>query len=305
MKLKAWFDRFGVVDEYRGITFKRSVREVDPAVMEKVGRLHAGPLYARLSLSNVDEPTVEAVVQNRQGDEKYLALAKEVVKYAVPKLRRLITILRTVYGQYWLEEAPMWDSQSQSLGFYCWLFWQMQWSLDQSTWNPFEPDKRHHRAKGGTWELSGDGSCYITKEDWSKLVEIVRSDYVPSDAVEMCNRSRSLLENGHDRYAIIEAVSALEIAVLQYVERKCKGPALNDIKNGFENMSAKSRMALVGYLLPQIRETDIATGIEAIEHRNGMIHEGREVPERADRFVMASILITLALCAGPPHKLPR
>jgi hypothetical protein len=115
-----------------------------------------------------------------------------------------------------------------------------------------------------------------------------------------------LLDKGEFRYALIEGCSALQIALDEYVRKKCDGPLKNQVFNDkFENMHAVGKMALIAYMVPAIARDDIETTAKAIEIRNKIIHDGDEVPSDASKMILAVMRVVSQLLDGPCFKFPK
>ena len=107
-KLKLWFERWGYIDN-GWIKFSYKRREVDPKIIPTQAILDAGPLLGLLEIRGVAEEELTPLRENKVGDARYISLAKKVVKLLHPTVARFLNILRTNYGQYWIQDLDYRD----------------------------------------------------------------------------------------------------------------------------------------------------------------------------------------------------
>src|SRR5262249_16254386 len=162
-----------------------------------------------------------------------------------------------------LDDVPRWDSRVLSLGAYCRSCWRMQWSTETEPRAPFEPDELHH-----TIPVKGPlrFSEFLTHQDWHELATRCSSGEQPTVTPYLLHRCHRLSDTGETRYALIEGCSALEIAVEDFVRRKCDGPLKQEVlSDKFNTMHAVGKMALITYMVPGIAHSDIEKAAEAID----------------------------------------
>lgn len=136
-ELKVSFEHRGYVDDgYVRFDWKRD--EVDPSIIPRQAVLEGGHLAGWLKIELPDEE-LEALRKVSTGDPAYEALGRRLIKLIRPPVNKLINLLRTNYGQYWLREIEEWDSRSRSLGSFC-AGLGIRWSLDGGkTWGNLSP----------------------------------------------------------------------------------------------------------------------------------------------------------------------
>ena len=138
--LQLWFERRGYTDNNM-VRFSFERHEVDDSIVQKQGKLDAGPLFGRLRITNVSSGDLDVLRHDRIGDTRYVELGKNIIESVNPVVERLSRLLRVRYGQHWLKEMQVWDSRYISLGAIC-TGWDMRWSDDNgSNWRSFKPDK--------------------------------------------------------------------------------------------------------------------------------------------------------------------
>lgn len=304
-ELMVWFERQGFVDN-GFIKFDYKRREVNPEIIPKQAILDAGPLWGILKIQGLSEAELVPLRENKIGDARYVALGKKVVKNLLyPPVARFLNILRTNYGQYWIRELEKWDSREGSLGHYC-LSLNLKWSLDGGkTWTDFFPDKPLGTPRAIEIRMGKSFPEFPTKEDWQKLANVVREGYEPSLAAVILARAHQFLDQGSLKYAFIEGVSALELALNEFIRQKLHGAdSLLASMKAFWNLPLRTQVIIVATLLGKIPLRDIEYTIKAIEMRNGIVHEGRNPSDDA-KVELSGLLNTVAvLLSGPRFRFP-
>src|SRR6185437_8791719 len=142
------------------------------------------------------------------------------VRLIQPPVSRLIHILRTHYGQYWIDELQEWDSRKQSLGSYLSAPIQSKWSLDSGMrWARLMPTQEEQHIEIRLAAKPGYGE-FLTKDDWQEISRVVASDYEPSFASVILARTHRLLDQGEINQALIEGVTAVEVALSDFMRAK-------------------------------------------------------------------------------------
>ena len=304
-KLKVWFERFGFVDSSSGyIRFNYQRREVDPKIIPMQAILEAGPLIGILEIQGLSEEQLDPIQENKVGDSLYIAVGKEVVKkLIVPPVARFLDILRTNYGQYWIRKLERWDSRKESLGSYCRSQLRLKWSLDGGkTWKRFLPDRQEGRL---TATIGRSFREYLTEEDWGELAKAVGEKYEPSLAAFALSRTNQFLNQGNLKQALVEGVSALEIALDEFIRQKFHGAnSLLGLMSPFYELRLPVKVTTVATISGKIPSQDIEHTIEAIDMRNRVIHEGWNPPDNASQHLRGLLRTTAILLSGPQFRFP-
>jgi hypothetical protein len=303
-RLRFWFERCGYVDESGLVTYDDKRREVAPERMALQGKLESGPLLALLELSNVAKEDLDAVIEKKVGDPRYVELAKRLLKdFIYPHLMRLLTILRNHYGQYWINELTEWDPRGgRSLGAYCRSL-NMHWSIDGGrTWSRFTPERNVQKI----WHAPVDYREYITEQDWKELGTAMQRDYVPSVAAEMLGGAHALFDQGDLRRALVEGTTALELAVDNFVDGRLHGAAgeFGKARSAFLDLPLPHKVAVAASVACNVSPEDISRSLKAIELRNKVVHEGYEPDESASKYLKALFRTTAALLPEHRFKFP-
>lgn len=271
--LKVWFERLGFV-EGGFVRFAHRRHEVDASVVARQAKLEGGPLYCRLDVRGAEE-TLAAVREDRVDDDNYVRLGRRLAKRVLfPPVRRFISILRITYGQYWLQELPEWDSRQESLGTYLGRG-VIDWSLDGGrNWREFFPGQRAWApVVGSPWEHD---LRYITREDWTTVAQAIAQGYEPSVGAESLSRAHELFAQGNPRYAIIEAVTALEVALHEFVRRRSAEIAgVQNWLSAFWNLPIKAQLAVAASFIGGFSEREMKALVKLIDARHNIVHEGR------------------------------
>lgn len=305
VELSVWFERFGFCDN-GFIKFDLSRKEVDESVLCRQTPLSAGPLHGLLKWGNVAESQREALKAN-PGSSKYVGLGKEVVNFLQPKLARFVEVLRTVYGQYWIPSFPKWDSRQLSLGAYCSDFLEMKWSLDDGqTWANFVPD-----TTSVTLVLNGHPlkeKDFLVEDDWKNLPSLVQSTDLVSTASQVLGRAHCLYDEGQSEHALVEGVTALEIAIGEFLRASLNNNATHfkDELKRFQRISLSAQLVVIAGALG-IPGLDLTEAVKAVDLRNDIVHKGHSLQAKTNvRKLIRGLAMVVAQLSQPNMlKTPR
>lgn len=300
-ELKLWFDR---MESRRGGL--EDSQAVAPEVIARLGKVEAGPLRGLLEVRGRSREEIESLRNNKLGDPNYIQLGKLLVKDLLyPPLSRFISTIRTNYGQHWIEELPAWDSRTYSLGSYCSTFLNLKCSTDGGdTWGPFQPDERMVMLEA---RFSGDARYYrkyLTQDDWRCLQETVSQGYMPSHAAKLVAKAHQLFDLENIRFAFIEGVTALELAISELINRTFRENPPRELME-FAGLPVKKQLIAVAAVSGLLSEEDLQAGIKAIDIRNEIVHEGVD-PHDEKRTEFYGLLKAISkLLLGPTFKFPQ
>jgi len=301
-ELKVWFEKQGFADR----TFRAPDKKQDSDhIISEIGKIDAGPLKGLLAIKNLSQEELDTLSDNKIGDNIYIKLGKRIVKQLIYKpVNNFLKILRINYGQYWIKEMREWDSRKIGLGHYCKLMY-LQWSLDGGkNWSEFIPEKGI--AMTLSLEVGSGYLDYITQTDWKELEEIT-NNYCPSLASIVLSRSHQLLDQGDIRYALLEAVTAFELSVPDYLRNKLSGYA--ELDSFIEDFTNRNRNPLImkifsAFLSDEISLQTLEECLKAIEWRNKIIHEGKILPDNFE-FTIETLQKTVEkFISGPRQRFP-
>ena len=305
-ELKVSFERRGFMDGGH-VRFRWDCREVDPTVIPRQAVLEGGYMVGWLKIEVPDEE-LENLRKVATGDPAYEALGKRVVRLIYPPVNKLINLLRANYGQYWLKEMWKWDSRSNSLGSYC-AGLGVRWSLDdRKTWSDFSPTKRvsSHSAAARMPSDEDFRRELLTEDDWRELPNVVNGGYEPPLAAFTLTRAYQLLDQGHLRQAFIEGVTALEVALDDYVKQhRGASKTLAGHLEQFHTLPLQTKVAAIAVLSGLIAAQDVDDTIAAYKVRNLIVHDGAH-PSDSDEPKLSVLLRTAAaLVPGPKFRFLR
>jgi len=305
-ELTVWFERRGFVRD-GWIRFDYERREVDPEILKRQAILDGGPLLGLLRLKNIRDDDLEAVVNDKVGDERYIQLGKKIAKLVYPPLSRLICILRTNYGQHWIRELNKWDSREVSLGTYCRGTLGLWWSIDDgNTWKKFVPTEQWISTTG-IWVSDETYKEFLVEDDYRRLADVLQEDYEPSLAATTLALSYRIVDQGNLRHAIVEGVTALEVALHEFLRRKIQSHNLFDKTTSFRTLPRPGQVVAILATAGIASEQDIEFAVKAIELRNKIVHYGEGPPsDSSTRKIVDGLLRTVAsLLPGPQFKFPE
>jgi len=291
-QLTAWFRRRGhVQDSFIRYSDKS---EVDATVMRRQNRLDAGPLLGEARYVNVSSEELDAMRADAKDTSPYIAVGKRVAAFVAESVGPLIDRLRTHYGQYWLPELHPWDARSQSLGSYC-SGLQIEWrEADGEPWRKFRPTGN---VTNITVAVSSTGDQYLTESDWRSLQQTFKPQ-AASLALSIFARAHELHDTGHVAEALVQAVTAVELAVNEYVAGRIGALKIVASLGQFEDLPLKTKVAILlgsTNLLPLATVEDI---VAAINLRNDIVHEGKR-PQTSTYALFGALAKCVSALAGP------
>jgi hypothetical protein len=301
-KLKIWFERCGFVNG-NFIKFDDKRREIDPGTMSRQAILDGGPLIGLLKIQMPDKE-LAALRKSKVGDPKRISLGKRVIKIIQGPVTRFLSILRTTYGQYWLPELKEWDSRSQTLGHYCNSPLNLEWSFDSGkNWSQFVPEKLVVILRLSKKPDFGD---YLTKADWQLLAKTTSKGNKTPLSAFLITQAREYLELGDLRHALVEGVSALEVALDNFIRQNVN--ASDDLTKSVQAIFniglLQARVVAVISALNVVSLADLELTVKAIDMRNKVVHEAWNPSESAGKEINGLLRTAAALLPGPRFKFP-
>jgi len=316
--LKVWFERHGYVDAHGYIKFDKDRSEVDPDILSTQGKLDAGPLFGSLEIRDISDTEARSLKESDSHAEVHKSLERRIIRLLYEPVSQFINILRVRYGQYWIPEIEGWDSRKVSAGVYICCFGFPKWSLDGGqTWDTFQYAEL--RLSAGDRRKMQDFLEYLSEGDWHEISGLLRGDWGQSQAISTLIRAIELFDNGQDRYAIIEAVTALEMALsevarerllieslrehthplgsLPFIAQLIFGTVIPNRKekfgaagqslritaenalNRFRKLDLSEQFNVMANLF-SIPESDRQATMQIIGMRNEIVHEGKSPPAR-------------------------
>ena len=302
--LRVWFERSGFVDK-GNIIFDEKRQEVDPEVMRQQGVLEAGPLIGLLRINDVSPEEFQVLAESQDRDKTYVSFVKKIVNRLIyPAVSNLINILRTNYGQYWLKKLDRWDSQKESLDSYSSSHFHIQISLDDGkSWGELFPRYFVELKISATIIQQKTLTKYLTEADWDNIQDLITQKYSPSYATMILSRAYQLHDQGDLKQSIVEGVTALEIAISEFMnQRITKYAAKNDLNKSFFSLSLPGQITTIATIMNNISPKELDETLKLIAVRNSIVHEGLEPGEKERRSMMQLLNLIAKLLIGPDFR---
>jgi hypothetical protein len=294
-KLKVWFERCGYTDD-NFIRYDVQRREVNPKIITKQGCLYSGPLFGKLEIKNLAEEKIQIIRDSKKGDEKYVNLINRLIKKLIyPAVSEFIERIRTNFGQFWIKQIPKYDSRYYSLGYYASHILNMKWSLDGGKkWNIFDPDPPDV-SKATFYALPHpDYKQFLNKKDWQSI-STTKSSNKSSNILLI--RAHRLYEEGDLRLAFIEAVTALELSIHEFIRKRSQTKMLIKSSEAFYGLPLRTQLTVLCSSLEKISRDQIENSIKAIDIRNDIVHRGLN-PKNEDSVIIYDLLRTVSYLSG-------
>ena len=124
-------------------------------------------------------------------------------------------------------------------------------------------------------------------------------------ATFILTRSHQLLDQKNIKHALIEGVSALEIAINNFIREKLDREDYNrGIMQKFDELPLPTKITTISTFNEEINHDDLNHTINAIDMRNKVVHEGREPIEETEVDLSRLIKIVGQLLSGPRFRFP-
>jgi len=279
-----WFERHGYIDDSGFIRYEHKKFEIDPEVLPKQKKIYTGALYGKVILHSVSPAQITALKEDDTTNEEYIGLGKLVLKKILdPILSRFTRLLKHTYGQYWIEVYQKFDSRKLPLANHCHNL-NMKWSLQTGESGKFLP---------GTKEIESiiinASSCeeheYISQEEWFNIQNLLSGNFEPSLSSVFASRSNRLLEEERYSHSLIEAVTAIELSLEEFVRRTINfDQRLEENMRSFWKNPLPTRITLVASLAG-VNTDDVGLSISGVTERNKFVHDGLEPDQKVKKFI--------------------
>jgi hypothetical protein len=222
---------------------------------------------------------------------EYEMVASKVYLAALTTLNRLIAFARVQKGQYWLFEYPVRPNR-MSFDFLAFDAKVIMGETESYRWQP--PGGRTIQVRGV------GGGRYISQSDWNDAKRFVQSSRKPPLLLELLSSAETYAGNDHRRAALVEAVTALEVAISEFAKQSTANEAFGSLfsermgvaslKNQVEALGLRGTVRfLLALIFPADKlPTELLTACqEAVDERNNVVHNGqRDVrPEKLQRYL--------------------
>ncbi len=282
--------------------------------VEKCTNICVNKIYVDVEVRNVPEDLVAFIYNERDRprggihygikprDEKYdkfnnayKELGGKVFKLAVKMYNRFISFVYANKGQYWLSKGLLdmdrMSNQIPSFNVGC----NAKVKSDNYDWvrwcPPFTDVIRI---------ILPDEDASVREDEWARIKEFIEDGSRTDLVLELLANAQSLLENGNRKSAVIEAVSALDVAIHNFAKSPLIPSGTIKERVNVNNLESEVKhlglMVTVNHLLPILFPSNILTTNflnqcrEAIELRNNVVHNGmRDVSEERTRNLIYAV----------------
>ena len=304
--LQVWFLRRGYMDD-GFVRYAPDRFEVDEIMMQRHGWLNAGALRGQATYSQISASEMAAVRADSRGAPEYMYLGKRVVEFLRTPIQGLLDTLRLQYGQYWLRELQPWDSRNASLGGYCQGTFHLKWrESDADEWSPFLPDDPVQIVRS---EI-GPGRHYaefLTEKDWRHIQDTTAAVPQHPLAMRVAGRAHELSELGHIAEAYVQAVTALELALEQFMSSRAtvQGKQAKAALAAFAEQPLSQQLQIVALASNLVPQDTVEAALRGIFTRNKIGHEASIPTHPSTQDLLELRRCTHLLLGLPDFKSPR
>ena len=297
--LKLWFERRGYVRNNSFIVYDKNREEVDEETMQRQASLDAGYLFGEARFAHISRYELVAIRNNNINSEDYITLGKRLIEFLYEPIADFIDLLRLQYGQYWLMRLEKWDSRKESLGIYCTHNLGLKWRENESDyWRDFQPNDL--RRIFTPERLPGRGYAeYLTENDWRRLQRDFNLCRKKTLTLSVLGRAHELCDNGHIQEAFVQGVTALELAIHDFM--RCKVPS--DSVEQFSKLPLHTQSFVLGTSIG-ISSVELNNTKKAIELRNKIVHEGQEAKDERRELFLSLLKVSSQFLGLKEFKIP-
>jgi hypothetical protein len=259
----------------------------------------AHALKLEVAVDGLDDEFIQAIIdasklpspEGTPFSDRYEELGKEIYDLTMITVNRLITFVRVDKLQYWLQELEV-DAGRMASAF---VHFQAVCSIDRANWYMWRPTSRELMLTVLPYRTT-----WITREDWITAGEYVRSGRSGKFVPDLLATAIANAWSGNRRSALVEAVTALEVAVSEFARSPKSEQAFGKIfSERMDVSSLKSQVSHMGisgsikYLFPvivpeaSVSNESFRTCSKALEERNNVVHNGqRDVsPSKIHKYI--------------------
>jgi hypothetical protein len=298
-EVKLWFDTSCIEDGFKGVFAEDELSGWLNVTVSKVfADVMAADIHGDLA-DFIFASANKTDISNAEMSQRFEELNAQVIKSAVKYVNRLVTYFRSEKGQYWLEDyrylydSYLWDARNNT-PFHVVFKAKVKVRDSEAEWVKWNPQCR------GILMMPGDSEDkYVKREEWADIYDFVHSSRRPTLIPELLTNAENLANNEHRRSAIIEAVTALEVAINSF----SKAPQWAEIMNPtmtarIDTGSFASQVEHLGfsatlrYLIPLLfNESTLPSDLinkcqDAVLIRHDVVHKGQRKIEKVKLLQM-------------------
>jgi hypothetical protein len=210
---------------------------------------------------------------------KYEQIGNDIGNLAISLFNRTVSYTRNIKGQYWLSERKIDENSINNQN----VSLNAKAKINNENWFRWCPP-----CKPICLRCNIDTDSSIKKDEWKNVIEFVNDRSRPNLIFELISNSRYLYAHNHYRSSVIEAISALEVAVSNFgrnanTDMLSRSYQINrvDIHNIGNQISHLGFSGSMRYLIPLLfNEEELPCSVlekcfQAIEVRNNVVHQGQ------------------------------
>lgn len=239
-------------------------------------------IYEERDRPEKDFSNIPTNASYQQLSEEYKILGEQVLRAALQNFNKMLSYFRNYKCQYGIKEYTI-DFDRMPYYFNCFNAIVKSKTYDWIRWFPSLTDCF-------TLTILSENT-YLKKEEWSEVEKFINERNQPDLISELLANAEFLADNGHERSAIIEAISALEIGIHEF----SRYPKYNNFihpdalaripKEKLASLVEKLGLrGTISYLIPILFKPEIMPEElindcqKAVDIRNNVVHNGqREV----------------------------
>ncbi|MBI4487943.1 MAG: hypothetical protein HY694_02565 [Deltaproteobacteria bacterium] len=247
-------------------------------------------IYADVTVDNVEDDLI-GYMQNRDFTtmptpeeqplaDRYEEHGRAVLSVLREGLNHLLSFARSEKGQYWLTPYHI---DFDNTGSHATEF-RTKARVGDGDWFRWNPSQ----VLRGKTIMIGKDARYLTADDWPQAMEFVGQGRRPNLTRQLLAGAEYLADSGHDRAALTEMVSALEVAInafarspratTLYNARLRRTLSRESLENLVQDLGLRGSVAfLLPLLLPgeEVSTQLLVTCRNAIDERNNIVHRGQ------------------------------
>lgn len=285
-----------------------SIDDLDRVTNVLTEKVHVAVDLPDLSTELADYIHSRGLTQNFQGSaelsQDFRALAESVFRAVVQALNRFIAIVRALRGQYFA--IPLQEDPGDPASFFV-----ATRALVSSA--DFSPVRWHPPLDHRITLTMQSEDCFICREDWGHIHRLLASTEAVPLPRELITYAEQLSHEGHTRAAIVQGISALEIAIDRFlgdpdqVAALARGRRLHNLSHLKEKLGLRGTLGTLFPLLfseGQLSEELLEELLKAVDARGTVVHRAQMKLDRQKLYghlhAIRQVIEKLDCLPGPP-----
>ena len=247
----------------------------DPKEIERIITLYCKGLTMEIEVADVDPEIIEAL-EASQPTEKTEYFGREIFNLVIEIHSMIVSYFRNIMKQYWIEFLTLNPDNYQSFLDE----WNTVWLGSNSKWQRFFVVRK--QVLSFTSYIHKNG---VDRDTWGQISTFIeKGGRAPMRDVLIANSHQHLSQN-NGRLAVVEAVTALESFIKQFLSKVIlRLPGAPQIEEKqLDRLIQKTGLRLVTEVglkmimaSADLRSEDIKIAAKAVEARNEILHGPRK-----------------------------